>query len=460
MTSSLGGIEMVMPDPTRPYHSSVPHAYPHEQDISMTDTEYFRASYEQRFHSEQQSVSCPEDFERKIHISDCTSFLDTQRLDRDKIEESLSLIGFLFTLVSLILFILDTGSDVTLAYFLYKSTHQYDPGLQQQQHLLLRQQEQAEHRSHQQQENLMYGQWFKETVIILISSGIIVNLLSLKWYVAVVAGGKTLYKMLRCSRTSGRKQKHNSHTVIAFRFLSPHHPHSHPTAPLIPSPSYCHHSTPTAPIITNQRSYYYRHFHHHQNERLIQSPIHRQEQEHLPVKKRASGFWFNTKILFRIFVHLILMGPILRYFTVCFFSAWSTLFPCVCPEISFCLSLPASFPVSSVHRIVCPSDDGTGCTCTSLLRIFSAAGKQSWTPWGHQFVFFYIRRQKEGKKRKENGTKDEQTMRQEEVLLLGCFLEERSERFLFFSFSEMRQELGILPVLVESFVHPKVSNTR
>lgn len=166
MTSSLG-IEMMLPD-GRTYR---PESGVYPDDDNMTDTEYFRSSYERRFqqpdHHEAEdagdSVPCPEDFERNVNISDCTSFLDTQRMDRDKIEESLSLVGFLFTLMSLIIFLLDTGSDAVLAYFLLVSDVQEES-----------------------------DQWFKGTTIILIASGLIVNFFSLKWYVTPEPAEQTL----------------------------------------------------------------------------------------------------------------------------------------------------------------------------------------------------------------------------------------------------------------------------
>lgn len=202
MTSSLG-IEMVLPD-GRTYR---PESSVYRDDDNMTDTEYFRSSYERRFVQQQQhqhhqreeeagdsAVPCPEDFERNVNISDCTSFLDTQRMDRDKIEESLSLVGFLFTLMSLMIFLLDTGSDVVLAYFLLKS-------------------DVAEEREH----------WFKGTAIIVIASALIVNFFSLKWYVEA----QTVSWFHRNTHTKDRpsapsvshtkRHAHNPYTIIVAR---------------------------------------------------------------------------------------------------------------------------------------------------------------------------------------------------------------------------------------------------
>jgi hypothetical protein len=164
MTGSLGGIEMVLPDGRTYCPAASSSLYRDNDDDNMTDTEYFRTSYERRFQqlqeqeaATQSAIPCSEDFERNVHISDCTSFLDTQRMDRDKIEESLSLMGFLFTFFSLIIFLMDTGSDIVLAYFLFKSKDQQDR-----------------------------GHWFKATTIIVISSALIVNFFSLKWYVPLL----------------------------------------------------------------------------------------------------------------------------------------------------------------------------------------------------------------------------------------------------------------------------------
>ena len=189
MTSSLGGIEMVLPD-GRTYR---PTSSVYRDDDNMTDTEYFRSSYEHRFQQQEEAaaaadsaVPCPEDFERNVNISDCTSFLDTQRMDRDKIEESLSLVGFLFTLFSLIIFVLDTGSDIALTYFLFKSKDEEEK-----------------------------GQWFRGTAIIVISSALIVNFLSLKWYVPP-------HKQPEHSETRNtRKPFSLSHTHTNTQFL--HH---------------------------------------------------------------------------------------------------------------------------------------------------------------------------------------------------------------------------------------------
>lgn len=84
----------------------------------------------------------------KMNITECTSFLDTKRLDRDKIEESLSLTGYFLSVLSLILFILDTGTDVLLGYFLFRSQ----------------------------------SPWFYPTIGITLLSALIVNFFSLRWY--------------------------------------------------------------------------------------------------------------------------------------------------------------------------------------------------------------------------------------------------------------------------------------
>ena len=125
---------MVLPDGRTYCPAASSSLYRDNDDDNMTDTEYFRTSYERRFQqlqeqeaaATQSAIPCHEDFERNVHISDCTSFLDTQRMDRDKIEESLSLMGFLFTFFSLIIFLMDTGSDIVLAYFLFKSKDQQE----------------------------------------------------------------------------------------------------------------------------------------------------------------------------------------------------------------------------------------------------------------------------------------------------------------------------------------------
>ena len=82
-----------------------------------------------------------------MNISDSTSFFESLQVDKEKIEESLSLMGLCFTLVSLAIFALDTASNALLAFLLFKQ------------------------KSH----------WFTATVAILIFSGFICNLCSLTW---------------------------------------------------------------------------------------------------------------------------------------------------------------------------------------------------------------------------------------------------------------------------------------
>ena len=204
---------MLLPD-GRTYR---PESSVYREEDSMTDAEYFRSSYERRRPEPEPdsgggSVPCPEDFERNVNISDCTSFLDTQRMDRDKIEESLSLVGFLFTLFSLVIFVLDTGSDFALAYFLFSSSD-------------------AEER----------GRWLPATLVILISSALIVNFLSLKWYVAQQQQPPPYHSVPRCAareRRAVRRRHKRSSSVITPRipFLLPCVPCSRSLPPPPPPP--------------------------------------------------------------------------------------------------------------------------------------------------------------------------------------------------------------------------------
>lgn len=82
-----------------------------------------------------------------MNISDSTSFFESLQVDKEKIEESLSLMGLCFILVSLAIFALDTASNALLAFLLFKQ------------------------KSH----------WFTATLAILIFSGFICNLCSLTW---------------------------------------------------------------------------------------------------------------------------------------------------------------------------------------------------------------------------------------------------------------------------------------
>jgi len=109
----------------------------------------------------------------KMNITECTSFLDTRRLDRDKIEESLSLTGYFLSVLSLILFILDTGTDVLLGYFLFRSQ----------------------------------SPWFYPTIGITLLSVLIVNFFSLRWYDSVIQSLTPFFLSVSCSfLLSGREK--------------------------------------------------------------------------------------------------------------------------------------------------------------------------------------------------------------------------------------------------------------
>ena len=96
--------------------------------------------------------SVDEEEENKMNImaSESTSFLDTHRLDKDKIEESLSLPGYLCIIIAFILFVTDSGSDLLLVYHLH----------------------------------LKKSSFFEASLVIFVFSLVLVNVFSLKWFVS------------------------------------------------------------------------------------------------------------------------------------------------------------------------------------------------------------------------------------------------------------------------------------
>lgn len=82
-----------------------------------------------------------------MNMSDSTSFFESLEVDKEKIEQSLSLGGMFFILVSLVIFTLDTGCNTLLTFLLFKQ------------------------KSH----------WFTCTLTIILLSSFICNLASFSW---------------------------------------------------------------------------------------------------------------------------------------------------------------------------------------------------------------------------------------------------------------------------------------
>jgi uncharacterized protein YacL len=79
--------------------------------------------------------------------SESTVFLDNHRPDKDKIEESLSSVGFSFILISLLIFVINVIVDFLLVYHLHERK----------------------------------SPWFRSSLVILVLSLVVVNFFSLKW---------------------------------------------------------------------------------------------------------------------------------------------------------------------------------------------------------------------------------------------------------------------------------------
>ena len=82
-----------------------------------------------------------------MNMSDSTSFFESLEVDKEKIEQSLSLGGMFFILVSLVIFTLDTACNALLTFLLFKQ------------------------KSH----------WFTCTLTIILLSSFICNLFSFSW---------------------------------------------------------------------------------------------------------------------------------------------------------------------------------------------------------------------------------------------------------------------------------------